>query len=278
MPGEHAGPGARRRLLRHARGDRAWRPSGARTAVRVTSSASRPSRRACRACGSGAPSISLPQALAGRPGVPATAARAAAVRAELEAVYACAMPAGSTLDLVLEGVPTAPPRRAGLAPEWGQGGACDDACQAVLSDCIRLRTRVRWSGRSPPTPMPASIQVPLLLRHAAGQALTIPLPGRDALELTGSLGLAPSGRPARATRAASVGCRRACSHEPTPGGSRAHLVARPAGVGALDASVDEMIEYPRREGSYYGNVFASQPHRRSTSAGRAPVRPAPSRT
>jgi hypothetical protein len=65
-----------------------------------------------------------------------------ATRELLQYVYSCAMPEGTTMDLVVEGVSYGTLHGAiGLAPEWGEeGGSCGETCQRWISACLLART------------------------------------------------------------------------------------------------------------------------------------------
>lgn len=56
-------------------------------------------------------------------------------------VVECALPAGSSITKLVDGVPTVLHGALGLAPEWEDDG-CDEDCQEWVSACILARTNV----------------------------------------------------------------------------------------------------------------------------------------
>jgi hypothetical protein len=56
-------------------------------------------------------------------------------------VVECALPAGTSISKVIEGVPTVLSGALGLAPEW-EDDACDEDCQEWVSACVLARTNV----------------------------------------------------------------------------------------------------------------------------------------
>jgi hypothetical protein len=63
-------------------------------------------------------------------------------RLALRYMYSCAMPAGSSMELVIGGVSYGTYEgQIGLAPQWGiEGGSCDQSCQRWVSACMLART------------------------------------------------------------------------------------------------------------------------------------------
>jgi hypothetical protein len=61
-------------------------------------------------------------------------------RSFLKYVVGCALPSGTSFQVVVDGTAYPYEGRTGLAPAWGQtGGSCDASCQAWVSACVLAR-------------------------------------------------------------------------------------------------------------------------------------------
>src|SRR5262249_36808993 len=67
-------------------------------------------------------------------------------RQVLKYIVGCALPAGTSIDLTLDGTPYSFPGELGLAPEWGEPGhSCDAECRSWVSGCVL--SRVNYLGQ-----------------------------------------------------------------------------------------------------------------------------------
>jgi hypothetical protein len=62
-------------------------------------------------------------------------------------IVSCALPAGSNIELEIQGQTYDFPGKLGLAPEWGEeGGSCDAECKSWVSACVI--SRLDYTGES----------------------------------------------------------------------------------------------------------------------------------